>query len=83
MMPDRRCPTYIISLYALHFCTWPTQVDGLQASDDHAPIICLLPSLCLQVRFFVNGDQVRSVPLSRPLKAMQLEMSVWTTMGGW
>jgi hypothetical protein len=35
------------------------------------------------VRFFVNGDQVRSVPLSRPLKAMQLEMSVWTTVGGW
>lgn len=35
------------------------------------------------MRFFVNGDVIRTVPLSRPLKPMTLELSVWTTMGGW
>ena len=35
------------------------------------------------VNFAVDGQQVRTVALTRPLKPLKLSMSVWTTVGGW
>lgn len=36
-----------------------------------------------QVRFYINGGQVRSHSLPRPLKPMKMSMAIWTTSGGW
>lgn len=36
-----------------------------------------------QVAFSVNGDVVRTKPLNRTLAPMNLQLAVWTTIGGW
>jgi len=36
-----------------------------------------------KIDFYIDNENVRSVPTGRALKPLKLSISVWTTMGGW
>lgn len=62
-------------------CTRP-QVSDLGFDTSTTDAIYTIDWDATTVRMSVNGQLIRTIQLWRPLRPMQLTMSVWTTMGG-